>query len=150
MSYCRVIEGGAGCITLFPEALSNGLVRTQAAAVQFAHAVRPPSAIAPNFRPRASSCGHGCRSLGRTEIREGGHPYKASTMLAFFKAGSARTHHRRKRLGTGDDLCQDGIFGTDRVSRSLPLFYKFRLCDGEKKSPAFLYEPSMGVDQVEF
>src|SRR5260370_33124513 len=28
--------------------------------------------IAPDFRPRVPRCGHGCRSLGRTEIREGG------------------------------------------------------------------------------
>ncbi len=44
--------------------------------------------IAPNFRPRVPRCGHGCRSLGRTEIREGGHLHYANTMLALFKTRS--------------------------------------------------------------
>lgn len=33
---------------------------------------RPPTTIAPDFRTRVPGCGHGCRSLGRTEIRDGG------------------------------------------------------------------------------
>lgn len=33
--------------------------------------------IAPNSQPRVPRCGHGRRSLGRTGIREGGHPQTA-------------------------------------------------------------------------
>jgi hypothetical protein len=34
---------------------------------------------------------HGCRVLGRTGIREGGHPHKASTMLAVFRGIAGQT-----------------------------------------------------------
>jgi hypothetical protein len=46
---------------------------------------------APGRRHGRGESLHGCRSLGRTGIREGGHPHKASTMLAIFRGITGQT-----------------------------------------------------------
>jgi hypothetical protein len=47
----------------------------------------PPPDHRPELPAGVPRCGHGCRSLGGPEIREGGHPHRASTMLAVLRAG---------------------------------------------------------------